>query len=104
MNLPKVAGVVGVSVLLLTAAFWTGARYAEGRAAVAQKAAIERALNEQRERLERQHAIALAGLEREQVIVEQIRYVEREIPRVETPECERLGDDWLRLFNAAITD
>lgn len=31
-----------------------------------------------------------------------IRYVDREIPTVETPECTRLGADWLRLYNSSI--
>jgi predicted Zn-ribbon and HTH transcriptional regulator len=85
-----------------------GYNAAELKWRTAQQAAIDEAVAEAREADRIAHEAAMANIERETEIVEVVRVVEREIPRIvervviEKPECRDLGPDIQRMFNDAI--
>lgn len=74
---------------------------------VAQQAAIDKAVAEARRLDAIAYEEAMANLETEVRIVERVRTVEKEVPkiveRVVRPECRDLGPDIQRVFNDAIT-
>lgn len=95
-----IAAIGGIA--LIAGAFFLGVRYAEGRAAVAQQRAIDRAL-----------AQAAAVWEQDRLILEQsqkviyrtrevVRYVQREAQSLDMAHCPDLGADWIRLRNKSI--
>ncbi len=72
----------------------------------AQAQAIADAVTEAKRATALAYAEAMANIERETEIVERVRVVEREVPRiverVVQPECRDLGPDIQRVFNDAI--
>lgn len=101
--------VIGVTALLAT--IWAD-RYEQGYNAAelkwqqAQAEAIADAVAEARRLDAIAHEAAIANIEREVEIVERVKIVEREVPkiveRVVRPECRDLGPDIQRLYNDAI--
>jgi hypothetical protein len=73
----------------------------------AQHLAINDAVADAREQWEAAAAEAAENIRVETEIVERVRVIEREVPRIVerfvTPECRDLGPDIQRVFNEAIT-
>jgi hypothetical protein len=92
---------IGVGIIL-SIAFTFGYKVASNKHKADTLDKLEALRAEAQARYDKDLKIMMAS---EKVIVktkEVIKYVEREIPSVETPECTRLGDDWLRLYNNAV--
>ena len=88
-------------------AYDAGYNEAEVKWLTAQDAAIQEAVDKARADWDADAAIAADNIVTETEIVERVRVVEREVPkiveRVVQPECRDLGPDIQRVFNNAIT-
>lgn len=109
----KVWGSVAIFIALSGAAFWAynqvysaGYDAAELKHRTQQLHAVEAAVAEARDEWNKSAAAAETEIRVETEIVERVRVVEREIPRVVvrtvTAECRTLSDDVVLLFNEAI--
>jgi len=109
----KFWAILGAITALLAFAKWAhgeiyqaGYNDAELRWQAAQQQAINDAVAEARRNTALAYAAAMENIEREVEIVERVRVVEREVPkiveRVVVPECRDLGPDIQRVWNDAI--
>ena len=109
----KTFAILGIVIVLVTAGgiaynkvYDAGYLAAELKWRNAQQAAIADAVAAAREQWDEAAAVAAENLEKETEIVERVRIVEREVPkiveRVVRAECRDLGPDIQRVYNDAI--
>ena len=88
--------------LVISIAFVAGYEVAVNKTKAATLDKLQALRAEQQERYSKDLEILMSTQKQLTKTKEVIKYVEREIPKVETPECTKLGDDWLRLYNSAV--
>jgi hypothetical protein len=104
--------IAAIGILTTFFMWWSSERYDAGYNAselkwrIAQQQAINDAVAEALDSQRLAHEEAIANLEKETEVIERVRIVEREVPKIVRefvqPECRDLGSDIQRVFNDAI--
>lgn len=87
-----------VSIAIFAGGWFVRGWHEEGK----QKDAIERAIKEANKQHEQDMGIMRDHVELERVIEVRYETITEYIPMVETPDCDDLSPDWVRVFNDAI--
>ena len=98
----KVA-LVGIAVCIAAYVYGhaQGVQEAEASAEEALREAVARALEQSQQAWEQERAILEEGYAVERVVEEKIVQVEKEAIHLETPDCNSVGAEWVRLRNEA---
>lgn len=96
------AKVGSIGLVVATISFGAGYKICSNSHKADRLEDAERIIQEASERYEQDMELLMDSSREFGRIKEIIRYVDKETPKVETPECTDLGNDWIRLYNQSI--